>query len=38
MTPAQNARGLLTPKQVARAIGVSESSLKRWCDKGVLPT
>jgi excisionase family DNA binding protein len=37
MTPAQNARGLLTPKQVARAIGVSESSLKRWCDKGVLP-
>lgn len=29
---------LLTPKQVARAIGVSESSLKRWCDKGLLPT
>jgi len=26
----------LTPKQVARAIGVSESSLKRWCDKGLL--
>jgi excisionase family DNA binding protein len=25
-----------TPKQVARAIGVSESSLKRWCDQGVL--
>ncbi len=26
----------LTPKQVARAIGVSESSLKRWCDRGLL--
>lgn len=26
----------LSPKQVARAIGVSESSLKRWCDKGLL--
>lgn len=30
--------GLLSPKQVARALGVSESSLKRWCDKGLLPT
>lgn len=29
---------MLTPKQVARAIGVSESSLKRWCDQGVLET
>lgn len=28
----------VTPKQIARAIGVSESSLKRWCDKGVLQT
>jgi methanogenic corrinoid protein MtbC1 len=28
---------LLTPKQVARAIGVSESSLKRWCDRGLIP-
>jgi excisionase family DNA binding protein len=28
---------LLTPKQVARAIGVSEASLKRWCDKGLIP-
>jgi methanogenic corrinoid protein MtbC1 len=25
-----------TPKQVAQAIGVSESSLKRWCNKGLL--
>ena len=25
---------LLTPKQVARAMDVSESSIKRWCDKG----
>jgi MerR family transcriptional regulator, light-induced transcriptional regulator len=31
-------RELLTPKQVARAIQVSESSVKRWCDKGVIPT
>lgn len=29
---------LLTPKQVSRAIQVSESSVKRWCDKGVIPT
>ena len=29
---------LLTPKQLARAIDVSESSIKRWCDKGVIPT
>lgn len=28
---------LLTPKQVAKAIGVSESSLKRWCDRGAIP-
>lgn len=27
----------LTPRQVARAIGVSEASVKRWCDKGTLP-
>ena len=27
----------LSPKQVARAIGVSESSLKRWCDRGLIP-
>jgi len=29
---------LLTPKQVAQAINVSESSLKRWCDRGLLKT
>lgn len=27
---------LLSPKQVAEAIGASESSVKRWCDKGLL--
>jgi MerR family transcriptional regulator, light-induced transcriptional regulator len=26
-----------SPKQVALALGVSESSLKRWCDRGLLP-
>ncbi|HMQ14995.1 MAG TPA: helix-turn-helix domain-containing protein [Phycisphaerae bacterium] len=26
----------LTPKQVARAIGVSEASLKRWCNRGII--
>ena len=31
-------KDLVTPKQVARAIQVSESSVKRWCDKGVIPT
>lgn len=31
-------RDLLTPKQLARAIDVSESSIKRWCDKGVIQT
>ena len=30
--------GLLTPRQVARAIGVSEASVKRWCDQGVIET
>lgn len=26
----------LTPKKVAQAIGVSESSMKRWCDRGLI--
>ena len=29
---------LLTPKQVGRAIDVSESSVKRWCDRGEIAT
>lgn len=29
---------LVTPKQVARAIDVSESSVKRWCDRGIMAT
>lgn len=28
----------LSPKQVAEALGASESSVKRWCDQGVLST
>ena len=27
----------VTPKQLSQAIAVSESSLKRWCDKGIIP-
>ncbi len=33
-----NGKTEFTPKQVARAIQVSESSVKRWCDKGVIST
>ncbi len=29
---------LLSPKQVAQALRVSESSVKRWCDKGSITT
>lgn len=28
----------LTTRQVASALQVSESSVKRWCDRGVIPT
>ncbi len=28
----------ISPKQAAKAIGVSESSLKRWCDAGCIET
>lgn len=28
----------LTTRQVASALSVSESSVKRWCDRGVIPT
>lgn len=28
----------VTPKQIARALDVSESSVKRWCDKGTIAT
>lgn len=31
-------RDSLTPRTVSRALHVSESSIKRWCDKGVIPT
>lgn len=29
---------LHSPKHVAQALGVSESSLKRWCDQGLIQT
>ena len=29
---------VFSPKQVATAIGASESSVKRWCDQGVIPS
>ena len=28
----------LTPKQIASALRVSESSVKRWCDRGDIRT
>lgn len=31
-------KDLLTPRQIAHAIKVSESSIKRWCDKGKIQT
>ena len=31
-----SASELMSPRQVARALGVSESSLKRWCDRGLI--
>src|SRR5689334_6323492 len=28
----------ISPQQLARAAGVSESSIKRWCDQGEIPS
>lgn len=28
---------VVSPRQVAEALGVSEASLKRWCDRGLIP-
>ncbi|MEC9466401.1 MAG: helix-turn-helix domain-containing protein [Myxococcota bacterium] len=33
---AGDADKLISPKQAAKMLGVSESSMKRWCDKGLL--
>lgn len=30
-------QSLFSPKQVAEALQVSESSVKRWCDQGLIP-
>lgn len=34
--PAPNR--FVSPRQLAKAAGVSESSIKRWCDQGLIPT
>jgi excisionase family DNA binding protein len=31
-------RTTFTPKQVARALDIGESTVKRWCDKGLIET
>ena len=36
LMPAQQPQ--FSPKQVAIALGASESSVKRWCDQGAIPT
>ena len=33
---ASKSEKLISPKQAAKVLGVSESSMKRWCDKGLL--
>lgn len=37
-TRANNLRKTLTSKEAARLLGVSEASVKRWADGGLLPT
>lgn len=34
----KNSYKTFSPKQLAQGIGVSEASIKRWCDKGILAT
>jgi MerR family transcriptional regulator, light-induced transcriptional regulator len=34
----QHVEDQLTTRQVAEALNVSESSVKRWCDRGAIPT
>ncbi len=33
-----NSQDQFSPKQIAVSLQVSESSVKRWCDQGVIPT
>ncbi|WP_010585743.1 MerR family transcriptional regulator [Schlesneria paludicola] len=34
----ESTHSLLSPKSAALALGVSESSVKRWCDRGLIET
>ena len=38
MVPGRRSAELLSPRQVAEALGVSESSVKRWSDEGLMAT
>lgn len=38
LSPSVYVNRMLSPREAAKAIGVSESSLKRWCDQGVIDT
>ncbi|MDV6029262.1 MAG: helix-turn-helix domain-containing protein [Phycisphaera sp. RhM] len=37
-SPVTDSLPQFSPKQVASSLHVSESSVKRWCDQGVIPT